>query len=1143
MVDAVKMSLGLSSTEKAKQNSYYNYSKGKGTVDALSANPDVASTAETAPIVGLKPTGATGVVPKSSAEQAAGNYIAPVKATMRESFGAGFAGAGIQYARDIRSALIYERDPNFDSKALSDEFFTNFGAGTPDEVKYLADSKTYQDWEDRQNYIQDKRMRSAAIADNMVSGIAGSIIDADLLVTAVPIVGWASKGGTVARTANRVGAGVIAASATAGVQSTLGDGLLRSEGEQMADVAIVGLARTLAPMAKGEVIASPRPVTNLTGGITPIKPTVPTESLTDINAKWEAASAQARSTPLTNAEIDSLPKKGRGAARRELQASKRAAAQAEVDAKFKPLADDAKAYEDTLASDALIKELSQQAVDELEQLRNMPNGTPAQKVARNKHIAAMQSTWDELNYYTGGDTNSGVNKLLSNPAVNNGDDVVSAQNVYNNNYGTRLLVIEDALKDAVAATGVRSNPWTRISGAYGRATKEVSADFQEVLQKVDADVIEYYAKFNKLPDANGYEQLIQMYTPKPHIQELLRKYINSGLAEQVHKDFSGKGIITKEVLDEAGNIKVVDAAEDIIRRPTYMNLRHSYDKIEDTVFSRGVATMDEVADFIGAQIVKQYPDLLKPKNAAKTFVLTERQVGQHFLQTQKDVAQGLSDVTALGMNKEQITTLLTKTGNLSDKDARIIAADVFGEMHKKGTSTPKNLRKRIGWDWNMRLRTEAGHDLTMRDLVDDNVLGNLEDYTRGMSHRLGLADYGIKSETELTNLLEGYLSKLPKDVDRQKARQFMKNTKDTLMGRPIDNNPVPQGVRSAQAMADLFLLANSGLYTFMDIATQMQKVGLLKSLPAFKRGMSTMFKDLKHFSSTEAKDLEDILTGRMLVNSRHRNFTVRYADNFAVGGGVHEAAQYYGQTARFMNLSESLKRFQVGVLAGVYTSNLKNAMKGSTKELQFMKDKLLIDDALLKDIQGQYAKHGTDIDSWSNGVRVKYEQKLFHDADNLAMSIHNGEVPAILEYSAVGRVIFPYMRFALGMQNKVLRRTLARDGNAGLAKLLAVQIPTAMLIGAAINVRLGKDPMQDLEKSALRSMTALGALNYPIELAMGGLDGGGVTAKVPFDKSYKFGKEVLTGGGDGEVTAIQLVKNSPLNSNVILDYLMLATED
>ena len=85
--------------------------------------------------------------------------------------------------------------------------------------------------------------------------------------------------------------------------------------------------------------------------------------------------------------------------------------------------------------------------------------------------------------------------------------------------------------------------------------------------------------------------------------------------------------------------------------------------------------------------------------------------------------------------------------------------------------------------------------------------------------------------------------------------------------------------------------------------------------------------------------------------------------------------------------------------------------------------------------------------------------------------------------------------------------------------------------------------MQDLEKSALRSMTALGALNYPIELAMGGLDGGGVTAKVPFDKSYKFGKEVLTGGGDGEVTAIQLVKNSPLNSNVILDYLMLATED
>lgn len=1100
------------------------------------------------PIVGYTPTGATGKVDKSTAEQALDNYVAPVEATPLESFGAAFGARGIQYGRDIKSALIYDLDPTFKHQALSDEFFKTEGAGTPEEVKYLAQAKSYAHWADNKKYIIDNRIRLQAQSDNPISAVAGSLVDADLVLTAVPIVGVGSKVSTAAKVANRAAAGAIAGGTVVGVQSTLGDSLLATDAQRHTDAAIVSLARVFAPLAKGKAVTAPRALgeTAETSAVVSPASTVPkvqTPSVAELTAQFDAAKAAALETRLTNAEIDALPKQGRGAARRLLQAQKRAEAYAVADSKYNPLIDAARATEENATSSVRIQELAQQGLDEIADLQRLPVGSPAQQVARNKHIAAIQSTWDELNYYTGGDTNTVVNKLLSNPAVNNGDDVVSATNVYLNNYNSRLMIMDDAIRDAIVHSGVKSNPYTRISRKYAKAQEEVSADFQEALQKVDSDVLEYVAKFDKLPDAAGYDALIKMYTPKTYIQDALRKYINSGLAEQVHKDMSGKGIITKEVLDANGAIKTVDGVEDIVRRPTYMPLRHSYDKIEDTVFRKGLATMDEVADFIGAQIAKQYPDLLKPKNAAKTFVLTERQVGQHFLQTQKDVAQGLSTVTATGMNKEQIANILTRTGNFTDKDARIAASNIFGEMHKQGTAVPKNLRKRIGWDWNLKLRTANGHNLTMRDLVDNNVIGNLEDYTRGMSHRIGLADYGIKSETELTNLLTDYLAKLPADVDVQTARQFMRNTKDTLMGKPIDSNPVPAGVRSAQVVADMFLLANSGLYTFMDIATQMQKVGLLKSLPYFKQGMGTMFKDLKHFSPVEAKNLEDILTGRMLATSRHRNFTVRYSDNFEVGGGIHEAAQYYGQTARFMNLSESLKRFQVGVLSGVYVNNLKGAMNGSTKELAFMKDKLLIDDTLLKKIQAEYAKHGDDVDSWSNGVRVKYEQKLFHDADNMAMNVHNGEVPAILEYSQVGRIIFPYMRYMFGMQNKVLRRTMARDGNAGLAKLLAVQIPTAMLIGAAINVRLGKEPTEDLAGVSLRSMTALGALNYPIEVAMSGLEGGGVTAIVPFSKAYKFGSEVLTGGGDEEVTATQLVKNSPLNSNVILDYLLLGLEE
>ena len=244
-----------------------------------------------------------------------------------------------------------------------------------------------------------------------------------------------------------------------------------------------------------------------------------------------------------------------------------------------------------------------------------------------------------------------------------------------------------------------------------------------------------------------------------------------------------------------------------------------------------------------------------------------------------------------------------------------------------------------------------------------------------------------------------------------------------------------------------------------------------------------------------------------------------------------------------MNLSESMKRFQVGILSGVYVNNLKKAMKGDAAELKFMVDKLKLDAGTIKEIQTEYAKHGTKIDDWANKVRVKYEQKIFHDADNLAMNVHRGEVPSFIEHSAVGRVIFPYMRYAFGMQNKVLRRTMNRDGATGLAMLLALQIPTGMLIGAAINIRTGKEPDDNLELMTIKGMTALGSLNYPLEIAMAGLDGGGVTALAPFGKSYNFAKELATGGGDGKTTASQLIKNSPLNSNVILDYLALGLED
>lgn len=1261
MVGKVKMTLGASTKERAGQLALSNYNKGYGAQLTNYKAPTPKSEVK----VGYVPTGATGVVPKTSGEEAIDNYVAPVEATKLESIGATMMGSlAVDVFRNTRSTLIYERDPDFVSDKLSGEFFTKHGAGTPQEVKYLADSKSYQDWKDKTQYILDKRMSQQAQADNPLTAGLASIIDIDLALTAVPILGWAGKGAKVAkgattaerltaasvgykvgaastkggRLAQRAGAGAIAGAGMLGYQSLQGDSTLRTEAQQMGDVAVVSLARMFAPLAKGKAVtANPvAPTRGYAGDVQPVDQSgfIGAPKPLPLTATQKAAQQEALKAVdnirLTNAEIDSLPKKGRGAVRRAMLAEKKATARAKITANTiappvqqatkvtrptQPLDMSPRLTPDEIAqnqvrleaierakvlgaTDAEIaalpvaeqeaaeivrsisrakaletaealpvatpkpptvaqaaEEQAKQVADDLTALtaskaveqdlatiiNRAVTESPPQAVARHPIIAKLQSVADELNYYTQGDTNTVVNKLYSNPAINNGDDVVSAQNVYWNNYNHKLIAFEDAMKDAVAVL-VKGKIAPRLTGEYTAARKSVDSDFQTAMQQLDAEVLAHNKLHGVVPDNETIYRMLEAQGNHPSLTKAMRAYIDSDLAVKVYDDAYEKGWLVREVTDDVtGEVTKVNGFDDIVRRPTYTPLRHSYDKIENTVFS-GKASWDEIHDFVGAQIVRMYPDLLKPKNAAKTFVLTERQVGQHFIQTQKDSARSLADVTATGMNKEQIADLLTKTGNMTDKDARIIAADIFNEMHKKGTSVPKHLRKRIEWDWNMTRKTSTGETLSMRDFVEDNVMGTLEDYSRGMAYRNGLSDYGINSEAELVNLLEGYLSKLPKGTNVQQARQFMKNTVDTMMGRSIDNNPVPQGIRSAQAIADLFLLAASGLYTFVDIATQLTKVGLIRSMSGTKQGLRVSFNNLSKLSHTEAKSLEDIISGRLLAGSKFKNFNARYADNFEVSGGIHEAAQFYGQTARFLNLSESLKRFQVGMLSSVYVSNLKGAMKGTASELKFMREKLKIPEDTIIEMQAEYAKHGTKIDDWKNSVRVKYERAVFHDADNLAMNVHRGEVPAILEFSPVGRVIFPYMRYMFGMQNKVLRRTINRDGYTGLAMLLAVQVPTATMVAAVNNIRKGKEPDEDLLVGALRVSTALGSLNYPMEIALAGLEGGGVTALVPFSKTYKLADELITGGGDGERSLRSIKQNSPINAAVVADIFLVAME-
>ncbi|WEM05710.1 peptidoglycan lytic exotransglycosylase [Acinetobacter phage vB_AP_P1489] len=750
-----------------------------------------------------------------------------------------------------------------------------------------------------------------------------------------------------------------------------------------------------------------------------------------------------------------------------------------------------------------------------------PSGAPSDIIKKHGWLAELSSSYDKLYYLTQGDNSTLVNRLLTG-VHNNGDDVATAQAAYLNNYSWRLAGLEKDLSDAVSEiTLVKPNPITRNNGSYGRSTQETMEKFQESMQRLDAKVLELTEQLGQVPSDATIKQLINTIETHPSMQRVMRTYIDSGFATRVLDDAKAVGFLEAE------------GADQIVRRSTYMPVRHSYDRILDAVERRKLGSWDDIAHFYGRQITRIYPELLNPKG---NFKLTEKQVGQHFLQTQRDAARNLSEVATTGMTKEQIHDVLTRAG-LSNEDASGVTARMF-EASKDAQGQPKNLRKRMDWDWNMTYKSSTGKTFSMKDLTDSSTFGNLEEYSRRMAARNGLAQYGIKSEAELDNLLTSYLDKLPKGQDPQKARKFFQAVRDDLLGRPI-GEAAPEALRTSQAVADMMLLANSGLYGIIDVATQVYKTGVVRSFPHIYRGLKTAVKGMKGFSTAEAKTLEDIFTGKLIAPSRWKNFMSHYSDGYSVSNGIHEAAQYYSQSTRFLNLSEYLKRFQIGMLMGVYGDVLRGVANGNARDIKYMKNKMKVSDELLSAIQTEWKAKGGNIDSWSNATRAALEQKIFNESDNLAFNIQKGEVPSILEHSTMGKVVFPYMRYAFAMQQKVLRRTLNRDGAVGLALLMAAQMPAAMLVGAAINVRNGKEPDEDLAKMTVKTMSALGSWNYPLEMLIGGVDQSSVTALAPLGKTWNFVSELAT----GEPDLITLKKNSIANSAVLLDALALAFED
>lgn len=751
-------------------------------------------------------------------------------------------------------------------------------------------------------------------------------------------------------------------------------------------------------------------------------------------------------------------------------------------------------------------------------------------------VAALQSAADEMFYYTKGDPEEAMNYILASPYTQ-GDDVVTHANAVLRDMEVKLVPVEESIVKATKELhGTTSLFGKLFRKEHNKRLQQTSMDVYSELQKIDQAVVEAAGTGKTLSNAEIHA-LIDATSNPDAIKASMKTYVDSNIAGEMYDHIKRVGL-----MDD-------DALEHIVRRSTYVTTKHSYEAQKrfidaDTVNPTGRRLA--VANFFGEQITKMYPDLMRGIKGTdgKIINLKPEAIGEKFMDNMKVRSENPNAVRTIGVSKDELYDMLTSQG-LDDSAAKALSVKLT--QTRSAQHGEKHLRRRIDWDWTKTATAPDGTVFGMRDLVDQNAFHTIVDYNRRMSKRVGLAQYGFKDAQALQDAKSRIMDNLPEGTNPNKARQYLDNVINGALGNPIGAD-MPDWVRSMNTIGGSILLSGSGLYNSIELGVQVQRLGLLRCIPHLAAALKPMVKTVGSYSKAEAKTLHDTLVGKMMSTDRFQNMLTHYADDFTIEGGFHESVQYFGQSTRFLNGSEYIKRYQIGLFASVFVDAFKGAAKGSPNSIKFLKEGLRFSDELLEKTTQQFNKHGDNIDGWDADIRIAMEQKVFHEGDNLAHVVHHGEVPSFMEYSQVGKIIFPFMRYLFAMQQKILRRTHLRDGTTGVALVLAVQFPLAVMVAHTKRAMNGDKPYdmdnpEDVKmfiRSTLNGMSGLGSMTYPIDIMMsGGQNMGSTIALAPIGKMVGLTEGILT----GEATARDFKEATPFNTILPVNLLLAALND
>lgn len=689
------------------------------------------------------------------------------------------------------------------------------------------------------------------------------------------------------------------------------------------------------------------------------------------------------------------------------------------------------------------------------------------------------STTDKLMYYgknLPAEEYEQLNRLLSDPSFNNPDNAITHASLLSRHGEWRLNALDDALGKAAqeyyGGTGrfAQLLPWnhnTQIKAL--RAAQKDLSDLRLKLYQAERQAA-------SLGTEVDLHSLIDELAPNKGIANAMHVYIDSGFAKFWEQQLKRTGLLPQDFLEGKG---------------TYMPLQWSYASMRHAM-DNGLPE-EVLAKFIGDDVLERYPALASYGRDAES-------IGKRFIQTQKASMQATEHMP-VGATRDFIADVLLNSGVEGNK----IDSIVDRIMHKQTQQGHKNLRTRNTWDFNKTL-VHDGKAYTLADFVDTDISTQLMSYNRQMAHRAGLMNYGM-SVQDLDNLFVKIQDTAPAGHSTAEVRDFLKNVHQQLLGQSV-GEATPEFLRSAGTVSSAWVLQNAGIAAIADTSTAIQRLGFWRVAKHAVRELPSLFHAISKYTPEDAQRLKDVLVGTSTAHERIRYFVTHFEDNHAIPvDTAHNYIAKVGQSIMHLNTSEAIRRFLVNITASAYEDALIAAAKGSKTQRAFLM-KVGATETDMQKILAEVKKHGAAINKWDADVSLRAQQLLINASDDIALTAKAGEAPAFLEHTSTGKVLFPYMRYAMAGHQKILRKSANQDGLGGVATLLFWSGVIAPVLAAAKNVTNGKQWDDNIYAGSIQQAPALGYFGIAMDSLMNSGQSRGAAVFSPLQKMNQFFRKV-----------------------------------